>query len=359
MNISYKYYIQTLRAFSVLMVIFYHLNFELFSKGYLGVDIFFVISGYVISQRIYKDYLLYGKILIKDFFIRRLKRIFPVLIFIVIFVFFTFFIFGPLNLITNTFNASFFSIFGVSNIYFLLQKKDYFDTVFNDPLGHTWSLGVEEQFYLIYPILIYGLFRVLKENREKKICLIFFIISILLIFLTFYLSDDNPSLVFYFPLFRFWEFLAGCSLFFIKINNNKKNSLFSLLFFVLILTTLLTNMPIPYLYNNLIIVIFSSLLIYFYNKSALIDFIFENTNLNIYERQSGKLVMEADNFLLEMDEQIIINDGENQWIYLTDMNEVQIIKHDPKDEMMNPKNLFTIYEKGYKYKYVGAKAENN
>ncbi len=276
MNISYKYYIQTLRAFSVLMVIFYHLNFELFSKGYLGVDIFFVISGYVISQRIYKDYLLYGKILIKDFFIRRLKRIFPVLIFIVFFTFFTFFLFGQLNLLVNNFNTSFFSIFGVSNIYFLLQEKDYFDTVFNDPLGHTWSLGVEEQFYLIYPILIYGLFRVLKENREKKICLIFFIISILLIFLTFYLSVDNPSLVFYFPLFRFWEFLAGCSLFFIKIKNNKKNSLFSLLFFILILTALLTNIPVPYLYNNLIIVIFSSLLIYFYNKSALIDFIFEN-----------------------------------------------------------------------------------
>ena len=108
MNISYKYYIQTLRAFSVLMVIFYHLNFELFSKGYLGVDIFFVISGYVISQRIYKDYLLYGKILIKDFFIRRLKRIFPVLIFIVFFVFFTFSIFGPLDLMANTFNTSFF-----------------------------------------------------------------------------------------------------------------------------------------------------------------------------------------------------------------------------------------------------------
>jgi peptidoglycan/LPS O-acetylase OafA/YrhL len=258
------------------MVIFYHLNFELFSKGYLGVDIFFVISGYVISQRIYKDYLLYGKILIKDFFIRRLKRIFPVLIFIVIFVLFTFFIFGPSNLMINTYNTSFFTIFGVSNIYYLLQKKDYFDTVFNDPLGHTWSLGVEEQFYLIYPILIYGLFRVLKENREKKICLIFFIISILLILLTFRLSNNKPNLVFYFPLFRFWEFLAGCSLFFIKINNNKKNNLFSLLFFVLILTALLINMSVPYLYNNLIIVIFSSLLIYFYNKSALIDFIFEN-----------------------------------------------------------------------------------
>jgi len=94
------------------------------------------------------------------------------------------------------------------------------------------------------------------------------------------------------------------------------------------------------------------------NITVWFDFCFENTNLNIDERQSGNLIIEGDNFLLDMDEQIIINDGENQWIYLADMNEVQIIKHDPEDEMMNPKNLFTIYEKGYKYKYVGAKAEN-
>ena len=87
------------------------------------------------------------------------------------------------------------------------------------------------------------------------------------------------------------------------------------------------------------------------------DFAFENTNLNIDERQSGNLIIEGDNFLLEMDEQIIINDGENQWIYLTDMNEVQIIKHDPEDEMMNPKHLLTIYEKGYKYTYIGVEAE--
>ena len=54
-----------------------------------------------------------------------------------------------------------------------------------------------------------------------------------------------------------------------------------------------------------------------------------------------------------MNDQIIINDGETQWIHLVDMNEVQIIHHDPEDEMMNPKNLFTIFKKGYKYQYVG------
>ena len=81
---SHKNYIQSLRAFSVIIVFLYHLNFDIFSKGYLGVDIFFVISGFVISQRIYKDFILKKKIFIKDFFIRRIKRIFPLLFFFIL-----------------------------------------------------------------------------------------------------------------------------------------------------------------------------------------------------------------------------------------------------------------------------------
>jgi len=87
------------------------------------------------------------------------------------------------------------------------------------------------------------------------------------------------------------------------------------------------------------------------------DFIFENKNQNINEKQKGNLILEGDMFLLEMEDQIIINDGESQWIYLADMNEVQIMDHDPEEEMMNPNKLFTIYEEGYKYSYVGAKSE--
>ena len=87
------------------------------------------------------------------------------------------------------------------------------------------------------------------------------------------------------------------------------------------------------------------------------DFIFENKNQNINEKQKGNLILEGDMFILEMEDQIIINDGESQWIYLADMNEVQIMDHDPEEEMMNPNKLFTIYEEGYKYSYVGAKSE--
>ena len=88
------------------------------------------------------------------------------------------------------------------------------------------------------------------------------------------------------------------------------------------------------------------------------DFNFNNPNLNIKEKQSGFLIMENDSFLLEMEEHIVFNNGETQWIYLRDMNEVQIIKHNPEDEMMSPKNLFTIYEKGYKYTYVNEEVKN-
>ena len=93
------------------------------------------------------------------------------------------------------------------------------------------------------------------------------------------------------------------------------------------------------------------------NMTIGFDFIFENTSQNIKENQKGILILEDNNFRLEMDAQTIINNGEIQWIYLADMNEVQIMEHDPEDDMMSPNKLFTIYEKGYKYTYVGAEAE--
>ena len=93
------------------------------------------------------------------------------------------------------------------------------------------------------------------------------------------------------------------------------------------------------------------------NMTIGFDFILENTSQNIKENQKGILILEDDNFRLEMDAQTIINNGESQWVYLDDMNEVQIMEHAPEDNMMNPNKLFTIYEKGYKYTYVGAEAE--
>ena len=92
------------------------------------------------------------------------------------------------------------------------------------------------------------------------------------------------------------------------------------------------------------------------NMTVAFDFIIENKSQNIKETQQGILVLQEDNFRLEMDAQTIINDGESQWVYLADMNEVQIMEHDPEEEM-TPNKLFTIYENGYKYTYIGASSE--
>ena len=93
------------------------------------------------------------------------------------------------------------------------------------------------------------------------------------------------------------------------------------------------------------------------NMTIGFDFIFKNTSQNINETQKGTLILEDDNFRLEMEGQIIINDSESQWVYLTDMNEVQIMDHDPEDDVMSPNKLFVIYEEGYKYTYVGAESD--
>ena len=81
-------------------------------------------------------------------------------------------------------------------------------------------------------------------------------------------------------------------------------------------------------------------------------FIFENNSQAIKESQKGKLIIENEKFILELDDQKIINNGETQWIYLKQENEVQIMDHDPQDDLLSPKKIFTIYENNYKHKLI-------
>ena len=88
------------------------------------------------------------------------------------------------------------------------------------------------------------------------------------------------------------------------------------------------------------------------------DFILENKSQNINDKKTGRLEMQEDKFRLVIADQTIINDGKSQWVYLPAMNEVQIMEHNPEDDMMSPNKLFTIYEEDYKYTYVGPESEN-
>jgi len=84
----------------------------------------------------------------------------------------------------------------------------------------------------------------------------------------------------------------------------------------------------------------------------------ENKNQNINEKQEGIIEIAKEKFRLQLEDQFIVNNGESQWIYLVDMNEVQIINNSDLNELMNPINIFTIYERDYKYNYVGTTSEN-
>ena len=229
LDTNYKYHIQGLRGISVLLVFLYHCKIELFSNGYLGVDIFFVISGFVITQAIYKDYL-NDKFSIDYFFIKRIKRIVPNLFFIIIFTYAIYIIFGPPDL--SLWPQTISSLFGVSNLWLLNNKKNYFDNIFDDPLGHTWSLGVEEQFYLVYPFLIFFFFKTRRKITYSITALI--IIITITLASSLYLEKIKPEYVFYLSPLRFWEFAFGCLIFFIS-KKNKQNNYLAYFFLIIIL----------------------------------------------------------------------------------------------------------------------------
>ncbi len=266
-DFEYKKNIQFLRGLSVIFVFLYHTNIPFFERGYLGVDIFFVISGFVITQRIIQSYGVKKKISLKDFYSKRLKRIIPNLFFVVGFTYIFYLLFGPPDL--SLWNEFLSALFGVSNIYYIIHDIGYFDNVFDDPLAHTWSLGVEEQFYLLYPLLIFLIFQ-FKNNKFLKLQIIFSLIFLISIFFYKIKLDSNPLLAFFLSPLRFWELIFGAILF-LNFNKFKKNNLISIFSLLLIIVLIFTNFNYDYFLLNFIIVLLSGSFIIFFSKSKFIE----------------------------------------------------------------------------------------
>ncbi|MCP1232276.1 acyltransferase family protein [Acetobacter indonesiensis] len=153
-NKFYRLDIDGLRAFAVLAVIINHANHNTLCSGFLGVDVFFVISGFVIMKSLLRQPMRSFISFLNGFYIRRFKRLFPALLIVIATTFFVLFYIDP-NPYASI-NTGIFSLIGLSNIYLWRQSLDYFsaDISFN-AFMHTWSLGVEEQFYLIVPALMW------------------------------------------------------------------------------------------------------------------------------------------------------------------------------------------------------------
>lgn len=207
--IQYRSDIDGLRAFAVLSVIIFHINPQWLPGGFLGVDIFFVISGYLITLILIKEVKQTNKINIINFYKRRIKRIVPALLFMLIFTLvFSLLFFTPDDILA-VFISSVWSFFSAANIYFLTSvDTGYFATSSNEiPLLHLWSLGVEEQFYLLWPFVI---FIVLKFIYSFKLQIFFISILFLGSFIWAQaIIETQHSFAYYMIFTRAWELLAG------------------------------------------------------------------------------------------------------------------------------------------------------
>jgi peptidoglycan/LPS O-acetylase OafA/YrhL len=203
-------HIEGMRALAVIAVFINHIEHSWLPGGYLGVDIFFVISGFVITRSLLNREVHSFWSAITIFYVKRFKRLLPALVTMLVIVIFLIRLVNPNPLTTNLTAIS--SVFGLSNIFLYFSSLDYFGSTINlNPLMHTWSLGIEEQFYMIFPILFYLTLRV-RNNRTKIINIVTTVATILSFLLFLFLFHSNQDQVYYLMPFRFWELGLGCLL---------------------------------------------------------------------------------------------------------------------------------------------------
>ena len=213
-SINYRADIDGLRAISVISVIGFHTFPNNVKAGFIGVDIFFVISGYLISRIIFEQIEL-NSFSFFDFYKRRIRRIFPALIFVLS----ACFIFGWFTLFPIEFQQLGKHIAGsagfISN-FILWNEAGYFDNEANTkPLLHIWSLGIEEQFYIFWPLIIW----IIYKTRINFFLIIFILIGFSFVFNIFSAENDKVA-TFYSPITRFWELLVGSLLAWLKLKSN-------------------------------------------------------------------------------------------------------------------------------------------
>ena len=212
---KYRPDIDGLRAVAVLAVVAFHAFPKSIKGGFIGVDVFFVISGYLISTIIFEN-LDRGTFSFSDFYARRIKRIFPALILVLT----TCFIFGWFLLLADEFNqlgkhiasgASF-----ISNLVFW-NEAGYFDNAADTkPLLHLWSLGIEEQFYMVWPLLLW-----FSWKRKFNLLLITILIATTSFVLNVNVIKSDAIAAFYSPQTRFWELLSGSLLAWLTLNRSE------------------------------------------------------------------------------------------------------------------------------------------
>jgi len=265
----YRKDVQIIRGFAVFFVVLFHANEKYFSNGFLGVDIFFVISGFVVTPLLIRivnenDNFCKKMLSLQNFYKKRFFRLAPALIFVLIIAIILIFLLGSPDYHQRFAYQGIFTLFLLGNIGAYGFSGDYFSPNPN-PLVHFWSLSVEEQIYLFFPLILIACFIKLKYSDKKSLC-IFFIITI--ISLISFLSPEilqpiyskigirsATQFSFYSPFDRIWQFTLGGIGYFVseKYHSGKQkiNNLFNQLLIIVILISLFDIMNFGLKYNAL------------------------------------------------------------------------------------------------------------
>ena len=210
-KIQYRPEIDTLRAVAVLAVIIYHAKIYLFGNlilpgGFLGVDIFFIISGYLITSIILRELIEKQSFSFKNFYIKRARRILPALLFVMLAsIPFSWIYLYPIDLV-NFSKSILYSLGFGSNFYFHFSGLEYGSPEgLLKPFLHTWSLSVEEQYYILFPIGLAAVFKFFRQHLVNFL-LVCFVVSLLL---ADWGSKSYISATFYFLHSRIWELILG------------------------------------------------------------------------------------------------------------------------------------------------------
>ncbi|MCL1797721.1 MAG: acetyltransferase [Eggerthellaceae bacterium] len=213
-----------LRAFAVLSVIVYHFGFRWASGGLLGVTIFFVLSGYLITSLLLSEFAQTKTIDLKAFWMRRAKRLFPAIVFLIACTIVLCALFSQ-NLLTKMRPDIPSALFFYSNWWYIFRDVSYFETLgAPSPLTHFWSLAIEEQFYLIWPPVLFFLFS--KKTRKRtimRIILVLIIASVVLMAIL-YSPNADPSRVYYGTDTRAFSLLIGVLLAFVWSGKRRREA---------------------------------------------------------------------------------------------------------------------------------------
>ena len=210
-NPSFRSDVEGLRGIAILLVVLYHVGFRFVQGGYVGVDVFFVLSGYLITGLLVAEAEASGRIDLRQFYARRMRRLLPAAIVVIgVTLLAAWFIYSPIEQQVVAHSARASSAYA-SNIRFALSSRRYFDGASDsDPFLHTWSLAVEEQFYVVWPLMVaLSLLAAANRVRRERLGWVVALTGLASLIACVILTRTSQPWAFFMVFTRWWEFALG------------------------------------------------------------------------------------------------------------------------------------------------------